>query len=362
MSATADARAMVQSPVVRTRHARPAAVIGILAAVLVGAVVVAAGRGQMPIPAAEVVSSLARRLGWSIGPSMTHPAGEAVLWDVRLPRVAMSVVIGAALGSAGVLMQGLFRNPLAEPSVIGVSSGAAVGACVSIVTGVSVFGIFTTPIAAFVGALVATVVVYVLARDRGRTDTTALVLMGVAINAVAAAAIGLTIVLADSQARQDIVFWQLGSLNGTRWAAVSAVVPLLLLGMGIAVAQTRRLDLLSLGERGARHLGVDLERLHAVAIVAVALLVGPATAFCGIIGFVGLVVAHALRLVIGPAHRPLMAASALGGAIVVLIADTAARTAVDYAELPIGMLTALVGGPTFLLLLRRDRRRRGVPT
>lgn len=344
----------------RATSRRPMVVVGALSAALVVAVVVSAGRGQLGIPVAEVAAALARRLGLDIGPAFSHPAAEAVLWDIRLPRVVMALSVGAALGAGGALMQGLFRNPLAEPAVVGVSSGAAVGACAAIVSGVSVLGTLTTPVAAFGGALVATAAVYVLSRAGRQCDTSTLVLMGVAVNAIAAAGIGVTVVLADPQARQDIVFWQLGSLNGTRWSAVSATVPLIAVGLALAVAQARRLDLLALGERGARHLGVDVERLQLVSITTVALLVGAATAFCGIIGFVGLVVAHALRLVLGPAHRLLLIASAVGGALVVVVADTAARTAVSYAELPIGMLTALVGGPVFLVLLRRERRDAGV--
>ncbi|MEZ5321994.1 MAG: iron ABC transporter permease [Microthrixaceae bacterium] len=333
--------------------------ITVLGVAVVIGVVVSAGTGQYALGLDRVVSSLIARISRT-GSGGLDAAAESVLWDVRMPRLVMAVLVGAALGVAGALMQGLFRNPLAEPAVVGVSSGAAVGACVAIVSGINLMGSLTAPVAAFAGAVTATAAVYLLSRSTGHADTSGVVLMGVAVNAIAAAGIGVAVVAAGPRARQDILFWQLGSLNGTRWVAVGAALPLLVVGLVAAVLLSRSLDLLSLGESTARHLGVDVERSQVAAIATVALLVGPATAFCGIIGFVGLVVAHALRIVLGPRHRPLIIGSALGGALVMVVADTAARTAVAHAELPVGMLTALVGGPVFLLLLRR-RKTLGVP-
>lgn len=345
----------------RRRLSREVSTCLVLGAGLVAAVVVGAGSGQLPIAVHDVLASLAHRVGVGGSAITTPAAAEAVLWDVRMPRLVMAALVGAALGVGGAVMQGMFRNPLAEPAIIGVSAGAAVGACLSIVTGMAVVGVLTTPLFAFAGGVLATCAVYALSLSGGRTDSVTIVLMGVAVNAIAAALLGVMIVVADPQARQDIVFWQLGSLNGIRWRAVLSLLPFVVVGLSASVGLARRLDLLSLGERSATHLGVDVQRTRAAVIVLTSLLVGPAVAFVGIIGFVGLVVPHAIRLVIGPGHRSLVVASMLGGALVLIVADTVARTAIEYAELPIGMLTALVGGPLFLIILRRElARERGV--
>jgi iron complex transport system permease protein len=331
----------------------------VLAAALVMMVLVAAGSGQVAIPPLEVLGSVLHRMGLELGPLPTHPQGENALWAVRFPRVTLAVVVGACLGVAGALLQGVFGNPLAEQQVIGVSSGAAVGACSAIVFGVSVAGNLTVAVAAFVGGLGTTMAVYLLARSGGRTEVVTLVLMGIAVNAFAFGVIAFLTFVADPQAREQIVFWQLGSLNGATWEAVSAVTPLAAIGLVMAGSVAGRLDLLALGEGPARHLGVHVERLRLLVVVAVALLVGAAVAFTGIVGFVGLVVPHVIRMLAGPAHRLLLAASALGGALVLVSADLLARTAVENAELPLGMLTALVGGPFFFWLLRRTRTRQG---
>jgi iron complex transport system permease protein len=249
----------------------------------------------------------------------------------------------------------LFRSPLAEPGVVGVSTGAAFAAAVVIVFQISLVGAWTVPIFAFVGGLVTTLAVYALSRSGGRTEVVTLVLTGIAVNAVASAGLALMIFLGDTQAREEIVFWQLGSLNGTRWVYVGAAVPFIAVGLIGTLLIARKLDILALGDRSARHVGIDVERLRLLAIVLVALLTAAAVSFAGIIGFVGLVVPHLVRLAVGPAHRVLVPASALGGGLLLVLADLVARTAVPYADLPIGMLTALVGGPFFFWLLRRAR-------
>ena len=342
-----------------TRSRRvPALFVGLSAALLVLAVI-SAGMGQLSVPPAEVVGSLLHHLGLDVGPAPAHPNGDAALWTIRFPRVAMALLVGAALATGGALMQGVFGNPLADPGVVGVSSGAAVGACSVIVFGLTFLGPWTVAATAFVGGLLTTILVYATARENGRTEVVTLVLTGVAVNAVAGAALALLTFLGDTQEREQIVFWQLGSLNGTRWPYVAVVAPIVAVGIAGAVLVARRLDLLALGERSARHLGVDVERLRVVCIVLVALLTAGAVAFCGIIAFVGLVVPHLVRMAVGPGHRVLIPASALGGAVLLLAADLVARTAVPYADLPIGMLTALVGGPFFFWLIRRTRRSAG---
>jgi len=341
------------------RVARVTGLFVVLAVALVVIAVIAAGVGQLRIPPAEVLGSLAHRLNLDIGRMPSHPQGDNALWTIRFPRVVMALLVGAALATAGALMQGVFGNPLAEPGVVGVSAGAALAASTVIVFGFTFLGSWTIAVFAFVGGLVTTGVVYLLSREKGRTETVTLVLTGVAVNAFCGAGLAFLTFLGDTQAREQIVFWQLGSLNGTRWVQVGVVAPMAFIGICGALFIARRLDLLALGDRTARHLGTDVERLRIISVVLVAIMTAGAVAFCGIIAFVGLVVPHVIRMITGPGHRVLIPASALGGAVLLLGADLVARTAVDYADLPIGMLTALVGGPFFFWLLRRARRSAG---
>lgn len=359
-SAPADDRPRVVAPGVGgVRRRRAAVVLGALGAALLVAAVVAAGSGQFPVAPSEVLGSLLHRMGLDLGPLPSHPLGDAALWNIRFPRVALAIAVGAALGAAGAVMQAVFGNPLAEPSVVGVSSGAAVGACAVIVFGWAFLGPMTTPAVAFAAGLATTLVVYLLSRSGGRTEVVTMVLMGIAVNAVTSALIAFLVFMGDTQAREQIVFWQLGSFNGARWQAVAVVAPIVVVGVVVIGLLARQLDLLALGERSARHAGVHVERLRLISIVVVAALVAGGVAFSGIIAFVGLVVPHLVRMVLGPAHRTLVPASVLGGALLMVLADLVARTAVDFADLPIGMLTALVGGPFFFWMLLRTRAAAG---
>ncbi|MFV0435555.1 MAG: FecCD family ABC transporter permease [Leucobacter sp.] len=337
----------------------PTILFSVLGLALVTSIVISAGTGQLAIPPQEVLGSLLHRVGIDWLPLPTHPTGDATLWAIRFPRVAMAALVGAGLSVAGLIMQAIFSNPLAEPGVIGVSSGAAVGAGLSIVFGLTIFGEWTTAAFAFAAGLGATLLVYAMSRADGRTEVVTLVLTGIAVNAIAGAGIALLTFLGDTQSREQIVFWQLGSLAGSRWSQALIVAPVVALGLFAAYFAARKLDLLSLGERNARHLGVNVEALRITMIFVVALLTGAAVAFAGIIAFVGLVIPHLMRMVLGPAHLPLVTASALGGALLLTLADLAARTIVPNADMPIGMLTALVGGPFFFWLLRRTRKRAG---
>ncbi len=356
---TAGAAPAGPTPAARSRARRMTLFFVVLTVGLVAACLVAAGSGQLAIPPAEVAGSVLHRLGLDWGPMPSHPQGEATLWTVRFPRVVMAVLVGAALAVAGALMQGVFGNPLAEPSVVGVSSGAAVAAAAAIVFGLGFAGPWTTAMSAFVGGLLTTLLVYLLSRADGRSEVVTLVLTGIAVNAVAGALLALLMFVGDTQAREQIVFWQLGSLNGSRWEYVAVVAPLTAFGVAVAWGQAHRLDLLSLGERPARHLGVHVERLRITLITVVALLTAAAVSFCGIVAFVGLVIPHLVRMVTGPGHRLVVPASMLAGALVLVLADLAARTLVPYADLPLGMLTSLVGGPFFFWLLWRARRTAG---
>jgi iron complex transport system permease protein len=360
----------------RRRRGRAFWLIAGLAVALVAVSVISAGRGQLAIPPTEVAGSIMHRLDagieWllarlgihvdvplDLGPLPSHEQGENTLWLVRFPRIVLGVLVGAALATAGALMQGVFGNPLAEPALVGVSPGAAVGASLVIVTGFDLLGEWTVAVAAFVAGLITTLLVYALSRSRGRTEVVTMILTGVAVTAVAFALVAFNTFVANPEAREQIVFWQLGSLNGGRWPAVIAVTPFVVVGLIVAMIVARSLDLLALGDRSARHLGVNVESLRLVVIVVVAMLVGSGVAFAGVIGFVGLVIPHLIRMVVGPGHRVLIPASALGGAVLLVGADLVARTAMAYADLPLGMLTALVGGPFFFWLLRRTRTRQG---
>lgn len=331
----------------------------LLAGLLVGGIVASAITGQLAIAPTEVLGSLLRAIGIENGWAPTDPIVESTLWVVRFPRIVMGLMVGAALAVAGAVMQAIFGNPLAEPGVVGVSSGAALGASIAITIGASVLGGPGVAVFAFLGGLVATLLVYAVARAGGRTEVVTLLLTGIAINAFAQAGIAFVLFIADSASREQIVFWQLGSIAGALWGQVLLVGAVAVGGTVGALLLARQLDLLALGERSARQLGVNVERLRIVAIVLVALLTGAAVAFTGIIAFVGLVVPHIIRMIIGPAHRGLIVASAVGGGALLVIADLLTRTLIAGAELPIGMLTSLVGGPFFFYLLYRQRRRSG---
>ena len=339
------------------RLAVPAALAAVLLAVLALGVLVSGTTGAFPISAGDILSSVGHRIG--LGGHPVEGTGESVLWNIRFPRIALGVLVGACLACAGTLMQGMFGNPLAEPGVIGVSSGAAVGAVSSIAFNLSFAGNWTISVCAFIAGLATVTIVYLLSRSDGRTEVVTLVLTGVAVNGLAGAMIGLFIFFADNDEITAITFWQLGSLSQATWPKILAILPAAALGLLLAPRYARRLDLLALGERPARHLGVDVERMRIDLIVIVALLTAAAVAVSGVVGFIGLVVPHLLRMAAGPGHRALIPLSVVGGAAVLVWADLAARTLAEPAEIPLGVLTALVGSPFFFWLLRRTRRRQG---
>ncbi|MFM7258623.1 MAG: FecCD family ABC transporter permease, partial [Acidimicrobiaceae bacterium] len=250
------------------------------------------------------------------GPADTSDANSishAVFWNVRLPRVALAIVVGASLAVAGVVMQGVFRNPLAEPATVGVSGGAAVGAVIAITLGLSKFTL-GVQIFAFIGGTLATAIVYGLSRIDGKTDVVTLILTGIAINALSGALIGLAVFIADDDQIRTVTFWSLGSLGLATWRAVAMVLPLAIIGIALSTKFARTLDLMALGDRSAAHVGVPVERVRLQTIAIVGLLASSAVAATGIIAFVGLIVPHILRLVLGPKHRDLLWSSALLGA------------------------------------------------
>lgn len=326
----------------------------VLAAVCLAAVV----RGAFPLSLSEVFATLAHKAGFKVG-QLPDEVAQSVLWDIRVPRVLLGLCVGASLASAGALMQGTFANPLAEPGIVGVSSGAALGAVLSIVVGFHALGTWSISVAAFFGGLATVLLVYVSARSDGRTEVVTLVLSGVALNAITGAVIGLAQYFSTDPQLRNITFWLLGSQAQATWSKVAAIAPLAVCGVIAAGRCARSLDLLALGEQPAQHLGVNVERLRRTTMFIVSVLTAAAVAVSGIIAFVGLVIPHLVRMVIGPGHRGLLPASALAGAIIIVFGDLMARTAAAPAEIPLGVLTALVGSPVFFILLRRTRRQQG---
>ncbi|MFU1912439.1 FecCD family ABC transporter permease [Bordetella avium] len=325
---------------------RPRWVLAGLALALVVVVCLATASGAVPIP----LSALPRLLSGQGGAE--DALWRNIIWDIRLPRVAFALVAGAALAICGATMQALFRNPLAEPGLVGISLGGALGAVAAIVLGAGGFAL--TASAAFVGSLLATACAYVLGQRV--PGVSGLLLAGIAINAVCGALIGLLTFLASDAQLRDLTFWNMGSLAGARWSILMFLAPWTLCCCVWLMRQWRALNALLLGEREAQHLGFALSRLRRKLILVTALVVGPLVAATGGIGFVGLVVPHLVRMVLGANHRWLLPASMLAGALALALADWLARVVVVPAELPIGLVTALVGGPFFLWLLARGRR------
>jgi iron complex transport system permease protein len=309
--------------------------------------------GAVETTSGDVIGALAELLGLAPAGS-TDPRHLAVLVNIRAPRVVTGLAVGAALGAAGATMQGVFRNPLADPSLLGVSLGAALGAAGVIVLSNSP-SLWAVPVGAFAGGLIATMITTIAAKSGRSLDYATLLLSGIAVQTFCGAAIGLLIYAASDAKQRDLTFWLLGSLGGSTWPRLAAsAIPL-----GIAVAALpwlgRALDAMALGEAEARDLGVRVDRTRRVAIALTALGVGAAVAVSGPIGFIGLVVPHLTRLLAGPSHRVTIVGSAIGGGLLLVIADTIARTVVKPAELPIGVVTAFLGAPFFYALLIRGR-------
>ncbi|WP_402463353.1 FecCD family ABC transporter permease [Streptomyces sp. NPDC086081] len=316
--------------------------------------------GPVSLPLFDTLRAGLRLMGLPVTADGLQQA-EMILGQIRLPRTLLGLAVGAVLALSGVAMQGLFRNPLADPGLVGVAAGAAVGAALAIVGGAwfgglpEAFAPYLLSFCAFVGGLGVTALVYRLGRCDGQTNVATMLLAGVAMTALGGAVVGLFSYLADDATLRTLTFWNLGSLNG---ASYDRLWPLLLVAAGVALWLPRRakaLNALLLGESEARHLGVDVEQLKRELVFCTALGVGAAVAAAGLIGFIGLVVPHLVRLLAGPDHRVLLPASLLAGGVLMLFADLAARLLLAPAELPIGIVTAFVGAPFFLFLLVRGR-------
>lgn len=350
MSQRAVSAGMVRRPPV-------ALVCAILVVALVIAITAAIAMGVIEVNPRKILVMIADQIGL-ISDDTIDVTDQAVIWKYRIPRVLLGVAVGASLAASGAAMQGLFGNPLADPGLIGVSSGASLGAIVVIVLGLSTFGRWTLPVGAFLMAILTTAVTYVIAKP-GKSGTATLLLVGMALNAIFGAAQGYFTYIADTTELEAITFWSMGSLNNGRWEVVPIVYPLTLVGLLMLFKLAPSLDYLTLGERQAYHMGLDVKRLRRWLIIIVALLVAVAVAFVGTIGFVGLVIPHLVRLAMGPAHKYLIPLAALGGALLVVVADLLARTLDPPAEVPIGILTSTIGGPFFLWMVWKNRDQLG---
>ncbi|MBK9740491.1 MAG: iron ABC transporter permease [Actinobacteria bacterium] len=281
-----------------------------------------------------------------------------IIWSIRAPRVAMALVVGSGLALAGVLMQGSLGNPLADPGIVGVSAGAAFGAVVAVGLGAA-FNTPMTSVAACLGAAAATAVVVAVSLHDRRPEVVTLLLAGVAVTAFCGAVLAMIVSMSASAAVRSITFWSSGSLALSTWGAVWAVAPFVVAGAAVAMTTARSLDVLSLGDRAASSAGVDVAAVRYRALAAVVLLVAAGVASVGIIAFVGLLIPHAMRMIIGPRHGRLLVVSALAGALLILAADTLARLVANPIEIPIGAITAVIGAPVFFILLRHTRARQG---
>lgn len=346
--------------VITRRRKRVLAVGFVLAAFGVAVAVVSLGAGAVPIPAADVVSALTHAARGDADPTVGRNA--LVVVSIRLPRLLMGFLVGAGLAVAGALMQGLFRNPLADPGLVGVSAGAALAAAATIVLGdaylapiVGQVPFGALPFGAFVGGLLATVALYAVATRQGRTSISTMLLAGVALGGLAGALTGLLAFTSDDRQLRDLTFWSLGSLGGSTWTKVVVTAPIIVALVLSLPLLAKGLNSLALGEAEAFHLGVPVQRLKTAVVILTALAVGASVAAAGVIGFIGIVVPHLIRIVLGPDHRILLPFSALLGGTLLMGADVIARTVVAPAELPIGIVTAAVGAPFFLWLLLRRR-------
>ena len=311
--------------------------------------------GPVEIPAGHVAAVVLSFVGLDIAD--VGRTEQLVIEQIRLPRILVGAFVGMALAVAGATMQGLFRNPMADPGIIGVSAGGALGAVIAIATGLTGLFFMALPSFAFVGAVAATFLVYGIAAVGGHFSMATLLLAGVAVNAFLGAVISaIIILLPDNEALREILFWLAGGLDSRAWEHVHISAPLIVGAIAVILVRARDLNLLMLGDDEARALGVRVGLTRVVLLAAAALATGAAVAVSGTIAFVGLVTPHILRLVLGPDHRVLIPLSAVAGAVFVIVADTFARTIIQPAEFRVGVLTAFVGAPFFVLLLIRNKR------
>lgn len=352
----ARGRLIAASPVLR-RLGLGLGAVGVLTAAMA---VIAAATGPAGIPFSHSFTALLQWAG--IGTSSATATEQAVIETIRLPRIVLALGVGAALGTAGAVMQGVFRNPMADPGIIGVSAGGALGAVIAIATGLAVVSTLFLPLFAFAGSMLALALVFAVASaGSGRVSMAVLLLSGVAVSAFLGAVTSAVLLMtADITAQREMIFWLAGGLDSTRWQAVRIALPVFVAGLAVMLIYARDLNLLLVGEDEAKALGVRVAFVRGLLLVVASLVTGTAVAFSGMIAFVGLVVPHTLRLALGADHRVLIPVSAVGGGLFLLIADTLARLIVAPAEIRVGIITALFGAPFFLFLLARHKSRAGM--
>ena len=331
-----------------------------LAVFLLAVVLVSISIGPVKITIPEILKMLLHKVGINGNTAGWQAAQESILFQVRLPRVLGAVLVGAALSTAGALFQGLFRNPMADPYIIGTAAGAAFGATLAMLIPLSLvfYGFGLVPIAAFLGALGSVLLVYRLARFGGKAPIISMLLAGFVTSSFLVAIVMLLLTMSDRLGLriQQVFSFLMGGISVTYWQQIAVIAPLVVLGIVAAMFFAVHLNAFSIGEEGAAYLGIDVEREKMIILGIGSLLTACAVSIGGLIGFVGLIIPHAMRLILGPDHRLLIPASALTGAAFLVIADLLARTLLSPAEIPVGVLTALIGAPFFLYLLRRSRR------
>lgn len=340
------------------RFMRESAVFLLISCALVIVSIVSMGIGAVPISAGEVAGVLLGHLPFSTGPAGLDNITHTIIWDIRLPRTILTILVGVALATSGGVMQGFFQNPMADPYIVGISAGAALGATTAFALDLDIWflGLSAVSICAFVCALAVTFVVYALSRRRGRVATGTLLLTGIAVGSLAASVTSFFLVMGGEDQR-TILFWLMGSFSSSRWDHILMLLPYVVIGLTVVLIFSRDLNVLLLGDEQAAHLGINVERVRLILLVASSCLAASAVAVCGVIGFVGLIVPHLVRLMVGPDYRVLTPLAAVTGGLLLILADTCARTILAPAEMPIGIITTVLGGPFFLYLLHRQRHR-----
>jgi iron complex transport system permease protein len=338
-------------------HKKSSSIVVFLLLLLLVLMITGLFQGPAHISVQAALSVFAEQLGWSLALTETRPWMHTVLIDVRVPRILVAACAGACLAICGAVMQGMFRNPLASPSILGVSSGASLGAVCALYSGLAAVSVWTLPLFASVGACLTLLLIYRIASQRGQMAIGTLLLAGVAIGALntSASSFILSLSLNSWEVGRTIIYWTMGGLEGRTWDHVLLIVPVAVLGIGGLLLFARNLDALLLGEVHAASIGVDVMRTRIRLLLITSLLVGGTISVCGGIGFIGLVVPHIIRLLLGPHHRYLLPASALGGAVFLVAADLALRVFVPEKSIPLGVITAMFGAPFFVFLLIKKR-------
>jgi iron complex transport system permease protein len=329
-------------------------VLGIVLLIVIG---IATIIGSVSVPIADIFRVILDRVPFvHLSPTWTKGT-DIIVMDIRLPRVILAGLVGAALGTAGATYQGLFRNPLADPYLIGVAQGASLGAVVGFLLPISgnILGVGIIPLFAFTGALISTAVVYLLARQGKTLPVTTLILAGVALGALLNSVVSY-LVISSGDKMHSIIFWMMGSFSLSQWSDIRMVLPYMVAGVGVILLFSRQLNVMQLDEEQAQQLGINVERLKIILLAAATLITAAAVSFVGTIGFVGIIIPHVVRLIWGADYRFLLPLSVLSGAIFLIVADLAARTVLMPTEIPVGVVTALFGAPFFLYLLRSRKK------